>query len=1029
MKLPEIAIKNHQFTIIIALLLVLSGVFSFLTMPYSEDPSVAKAGASVVVLYPGANPTDMEQLVVDPIEEAVDELDDVKTISSYTRDGYAVIDVEFDSGSDPDKKYSDVTEKVNSIRSDLPDEIAGINLHKWGVANVNILQVAIVSDTANYSEMEKQTEKLKKKLIKIDGIKTAETYAFPKQEVRIALNLDKMSQMRISLNQLFGAIQSSNLNIPGGNIDIDTKTFNVQTNGSYKSLEDIGNTIINSNGQSIVYLKDVADVHFDYEDKTYIARFAGKRAVFVTATQKDDTNIFKIFRNVKRTISDFENQLPASMTTYYVFDQSKSVATHLKRFGMEMIQGMILVILIVLLFMNFRTSIIVMLALPMSIAIGVGFVDLTGYGIQQMTITGMIIVLGMLVDDAIVVTQNASRFLRMGFSPRDSAIKGTDQIQWAIISCTATTVLSFIPLAMVRDVTGDYLRSMPIIVSYTLIASLFIALTFTPYLLSKFLKPENISTDNKSSAWDSFVRVPSRIRNIQYYIVQHPYRKFLGFALSHGKTIIFISVIIFLGSLALFPFIGKSLFPKAEKPNLVINVNAPKGTNIDKTNEIAKYVESVLISTNEVKHYATNVGYGNPQIYYNVSSKSRDSAYAQFFIELKKYDRKMMANLLSELREKFANYPDARIDVKELEQGTPVEAPIAIRIIGENLDIIEKTSSDIEKIVSSSPGTINVDNPLGASKMELHINVNREKSAMLGVQLYDIDKTVRACVTGMAVSKYRDIEGKEYDIVVRLPVDKKTAISDLDKIYLTSVMGVQIPLRSIASYDFVSSAQEINHYDLDRSVTITADVLGNYAVNKVTKEIVSKLNGYNWKEGYRYEVGGESESGRSAFSGLGRAMILAMIAIFAVLVMQFKSFTQPLIIFVSVPLAIIGSLLALFITHNSFSFTAFVGLTSLIGIVVRNAIILIEYTNQLRAEGKDLVSAVKEAGETRFQPIILTTATTIGGLLPLTLQGGTMWAPAGWVIIGGLTVSTILTLVVIPVLYIMFSSKSAMEHK
>ncbi|MBC8234431.1 efflux RND transporter permease subunit [bacterium] len=1024
MKLPKLAINNNQFTLVVVIMLVLSGIISFFTMPYSEDPQVSESGTSVIVIYPGANPTDMEQLVVDPIEEAINELDDIDFIDSSMGDGIAVIAVRFVSGSDPDEKYSDATEKVNTIRDKLPDDIMSLELFKWSVSDVNILQVAIISDSASYRELEKQAKRLKKKLEKVGGVRKAETWAFPEQEVRVSVDLEKMSRMRISLNQIFGVIQSANINIPGGNIDIGTKRFNIQTSGSYKSLEDIGSTIIHSTGKQIIYLKDVADIQFDYEDEHYLARFNEKRAVFVTANQKEDTNIFNILDKIKPTISEFERQLPASMTLHYVFDQSKSVAARVKKFANNLIQGIILVGVVVLFSLSFRSSIIVMLAIPVSITIGIGFIDLSGYGIQQMTIAGLVIALGILVDNAIVVTENTTRFLNMGFNRKDAAIKGTEQIGWAIVSATATTVLAFVPIIMMRDITGDFIRSMPLTVVYTLTASLFIALTFTPYLSSRFLKVEHVTERKSRSPLNFLTRLPSNTQKFQDYFIHGPYRKALDFALSHSKLVIALSLILFLGSLALFPLVGVSFFPKAEKPQFIININTPKDTNLDKTNDVARYVESVLSSKEEIKHYATNVGHGNPRIYYNVGSSSRSSTHAQILVELKKFDRKIMSNLVNELRKEFADYPDAHIDVKELEQGPPIEAPIAIRIIGENLDVLRDISRDVETIISATPGTINTDNPLRTSRTDLHVKIKREKAGMLGVQLLDIDRTVRTCVAGMAVSRYRDSEGKEYDIVLRLPIDKKFSISDFDKIYVTSVMGVQVPLKQVASLKFKPSAQEITHRDLDRSVTITADVLGDYSVDKVTKGIISKLDGYNWKPGYYYDVGGEVESRGESFGGMGRAVIIAMIGIFAVLILQFRSFTQPLIVFAAIPLAIIGSILGLLITGYTFSFTAFVGLTSLVGIVVNNSIILVDYTNKLRQEDKDLISAVKEAGETRFRPIIFTTATTIGGLLPLTLQGGTLWAPMGWTIIGGLTASTVLTLIVVPVLYKIFSTKS-----
>jgi len=1011
MRLSKIAIENHQFTIVVILLLVLSGIVSYVTMPRSEDPQVSPPGASIIVIYPGANPTDLEQLVVDPIEEALNELDDIKIIESHMEDGLASTYIEFLIGSDPDEKYSDVVQKVNSIRYELPDDILSLNMFKWSISDVNILQIALVSDSASYRELEREAERLKKKLERVSGVKRVETWAFPEQEVRVAVDLEKLAQMRIPLMQVFGAIQSANANIPGGHIDVGMRQFNIQTSGNYQSLEDIQSTIIHSSGTKVVYLKNIADVQFDYEDKNYYARYNGNRAVFVTVKQKERTNIFHIMDNLKHNISEFELQLPESIALHYAFDQSKSVAARMNRFFSNLLQGIILVGIVIFLALSFRASIIVMLAIPISFLIGIGFLDLSGYGIEQMSIAGLVIALGILVDNAIVVTENASRFLKMGYSQTDAAIEGTNQIGWAIVSATATTVLAFVPIMMMGDVTGDFIRSMPVTVVYTLTASLLVALTLTPYLSKRFLQIEKITKE-------------SRIQRLLNYLIQSPYRKTLDYALSHRKFVIILSLIIFLGSIALFPLVGISFFPKAEKPQFIINIETPQNTSLDKTNDVAKYVESILASKKEVEHYAANIGRSNPRIYYNVIVKFETSTHAQIFVQLKEYDVEKTSNLINELRNEFVTYPNAHIEVKELEQGPPVEAPIAIKVLGDNLDILRDISLDVEKMISSTSGTINISNPLTTSKTDLQVNINRVKSGMLGVPLVDIDRTIRMSIAGMPVSRYRDTEGKEYDIVIRLPVDEEPSISDFDKIYLTSLMGAQIPLRQLASIEFKSSPLQINHYNLERSLTITADVMSDHSVNNVTNKILTKLDKYNWPKGYRYYIGGELESREESFGGMTKAIIIAMIGIFGVLVLQFRSFTQPLIVFSAIPLAVIGSIIALLVTGYSFSFTAFVGLTSLVGIVVNNSIILVDYTNKLRQEGKNIISALKEAGETRFRPIILTTGTTIGGLLPLTLQGGTLWAPMGWTIIGGLLASTFLTLVVVLVLYKIFTPNS-----
>ncbi len=1014
MKLPKLAIENHQFTNVFVILLVLFGVVSFLTMPRSEDPQVSPAGTSVIVIYPGANPADMEELIMDPIEEVINELEDIKEIKSTAKDGLAVVAVEFLSGSDPDDKYSEVVQKVNSIRNRLPEDIFSLELMKWTISDVSILQVALICDSADYVSLKKEAERLKENLERVGGVKKVKTWAYPEREVRVAVDLEKLANKHIPLTQVMGAIVNENQNLPGGSIDIGTRRFNIRTSGNYESPEAIRNTIVHSAEGKTVLLKDIADVRFDFEDKKYTARFNGRHAVFVTVTQKIGTNIFDVEGRLKEQIAEFEKKLPRHIDLDYAFDQSESVASRMNGFFLNLFQGLLLVGAIVLLAVSLRAALIVMLAIPISIAIGIGFVDLSGFGLEQMSIAGLVIALGLLVDNAIVVIENITRYMRMGLSKKEAAIKGTGQIAWAVVSSTATTVLAFVPIMMMQNITGEFIRSMPVTVVYTLSASLLISLILTPYLSSKWLRRRDAEHESK-------------LRGILNRQIENQYRRSLNFALKNPLRVVIIALLVFIGSLALFPLVGVSFFPKAEKPQFIININTPQGSSLAFTDSVTAQVETVLMSYDDIRHYAANIGHGNPRIYYNVISRNEQATHAQIFVQLKKHDLKRFRQIIHELRERFADFAGTKIEVKEFEQGPPFEAPIAIRILGDNLDVLKRIAGNVETIVRTTGGTININNPLGTSKTDLQININRAKAGMSGVPMTEIDRTVRTAVAGLAVSRFRDAQGEEYNIVVRLPFKNKLTVADLERIYVSSLSGAQIPLMQLASVEFKASPQLITHYNLQRNVTITADVESGTTVDDAMLIIQPQLDEYNWPKGYRYAIGGELEKREESFGGMAKAVLVALIGIFGVLVLQFRSYTQPLIVFSAIPMAIIGSVLALLVTGYSFSFTAFIGLTSLVGIVVNNSIILVDYTNQLRREeNKGIVEALKEAGKTRFMPIVLTTATTVGGLLPLTLGGGTMWAPMGWTIIGGLLMSTFLTLIVVPVLYKLYTKEEVL---
>ena len=1016
MKITDFSVKNYPFTLIVFVMLAAIGVNSLLNMPRGEDPDTNAPQFSAIVIYPGTSPKDIEELVVDPIEKKFNAMDDVKRIRSEINDGLAVIQIEFKYETDPDKKYQDVVRELDAIRPDLPKDILSINIQKFTPSDVNILQVALMSETAPYKDLEEWSKKLKERLEKIKTLKNVDNWAFPKQQVRVSVNLEKISQNRIPLNTVLRAIQNENVNIPGGSIEMGSKKFNVKTSGDYKSVDEIKNTIVTSAGGKIIYVKDIADVAFNYEEQSYIGRLNGKRGVFVTASRKSGTNIFAVEKEMDPVLEKFRKELPASITYEKSFNNAQSVRTRLSHFTMDFTIAIFLVLL-TLLPLGPRAAIVVMISIPLSLAIGLFLLDLFHFTINQLSIVGMVVALGLLVDDSIVVVENIERYLRLGYSKREAAMAATRQIGPAVIGCTATLIFAFLPLMFLPESAGDFIRSLPAAVVTTVLASLFVSLTIVPFLSSRILSGHEHPEGN------FFLRGLKRFINGSY-------RRLLHAAIARPVLTLLIALAIFLGCLALIPVVGFSVFPPSEKPMFLVNIETPLGASLSATDSVARYVEREISHLPDLKNYATNVGRGNPRIYYNVIPRNESSNYAQLFIQLNETPPVKKRQMIDSLRLRFSDYPGAKIEVKDFEQGPPIEAPIAIRLFADDLDTLRDLAFRVEDLLKRTQGTIYVNNELTTLKTDIKVAVNKEKAGILGVPVNEIDRTVRMAVTGLDIGKFRkdNDNGDDYNINVCLPRAGHQTPDALDKVYVNSYTGNSIPLSQLATIQFQTSPTSIRHYDKDRYTTVTAFLRSGYNTTKVTAGLLQELDKMHFPKGASYMAAGEVESKQQSFGGLGTIILITVFGILGILVLEFKTFRGTLIVLSVVPLGIIGAVLMLLASGNTLSFVAVIGIIALIGIEVKNSILLVDYTDQLRRGGMGLEEAIQEAGETRFVPIILTTLTAIGGLIPLVAENNPLYSPLALVIIGGLLSSTILTRVVTPVLYKLLAPRIQPAH-
>jgi multidrug efflux pump subunit AcrB len=1004
MKISEYAVKNYQFTLIMFLMAVALGVATLFTMPRSEDPEIEGPQYNIIVVYPGTNPEDMEELVVDPVEEKIHSLEDMKRIKTTISDGLAVFRVEYKYESDSEEKYQELVREINSLRPTLPRDIYSVDVMKFLPSDVNVIQVALISENASRAKLKFYTEALKDELERISLLKNVEVQGLPEQIVRIELRLEKIAQMRIPLDAIIGTIQSEMANIPGGSVVAGSKSFSVKTSGNYKGLEEIKNTIVYAANGKNVLLRDVANAYVTFDEPKHITRLNGHRAVFVVAAQKPGLNITNTQKVYKPVLEKFDSTLPANIDMVHHFDQADNVNGRLAGLGMDFLIA-ILLVAITLLPLGYRAATIVMISIPLSLAISLVLLNLLGISLNQLSIVGLVVALGLLVDDSIVVVENIERWMREGHSRFDATIKATKQIGLAVVGCTVTLIIAFMPLVFLPEGAGDFIRGLPLAVIMAVLASMLVSLTVIPFLSSRLLK------NHEDSKGNIFMVGLQKL-------IHGSYSKLLDKALKHPIITTVVAGVIFIGSLQLFPVIGFGLFPASEKPQFIINTITPLQTNLEKTDSIARYVEEVVSGFPEVEYYATNVGKGNPRIYYNVVQENERTDFAQTFVQLHKdTSPEDKLGVINALRDAFKNYPGAKIEVKNFEQGPPVVAPVEVRLFGENLDSLRLYASRIETLMKQTEGTLYVNNPVSNLKSDLRVVINQEKARMTGISTVDIDRTVRLAVAGLDMGTFSDETGEDYSIYLTTPKRERATLASLDNLFVNTRQGAPVPLEQITSLKLETSPLRIDHYNKVRMVSVSSFVQKGYLNDKVISEVVKGMENLKLPEGYGYMMGGDVEASNDSFGGLGLIIIITVFMFVAVLVLMFKTFKSMLIVLSVIPLGIVGAVLGLLVTGNPLSFVSIIGLIALAGVEVKNSILLVDFTNQLRKEGKSVDEAIREAGEVRFLPIVLTSLTAIGGLLPIALSTNPLIAPLAIVLIGGLISSTILSRIVTPVVY------------
>ncbi|MCD0487745.1 efflux RND transporter permease subunit [Pedobacter sp. MC2016-14] len=1005
MKISEYAVKNGQFTLVIFLMIIVLGLTTMLNMSRSEDPEMHAPFYTVIVNYPGTSPRDIEDRVVTPLEKTISGLDDIKRLRTSIANGVAVLRVEYKYNSNIDSKYQEIVREVNSKRAELPADIAGIEIQKVQPSDVNVLQVALVSENAAKSKMQYYAEKLQDELEKLQALKQVTIAGLPAQQVRIELDLEKMAQMHLPLTAVSNSLKSEMTSIPGGSVDAAHQTFNIKTN-DYRTLDAVSNTIVSGAGGKNILLKNIARVYYGYAEEQHITRLNGHRSVFVVAAQKEGENISKTQMQYLEAIAQFKKTLPANIDLVQNFDQADNVNRRLTSLGHDFIIA-ILLVAVTLLPLGLRPAVIVMISIPLSLAIGIVLLQLFGFNLNQLSIVGLVVALGLLVDDSIVVVENIERWMLEGHSRMEATLKATGQIGMAVVGCTVVLIIAFMPLVFLPEGSGDFIRSLPLAVIFCVLASMLVSLTIIPFLSSRLLK------NHVGNPEGNFL-----MRGLKK-LIHGSYARLLDKALQKPWLTIGVAALLFGASIYLFGQIGFSLFPDSEKPQFLINITTPNQSNLPYTDTVTREIEKQLKKEPLIKYYATNVGKGNPRIYYNVIPENSRGDYAQLFIQLQEDTRPdTKLALIQKLQRRWAQYPGAKVEVKNFEQGPPVIAPVEVRIFGDNLDTIRALSVKVEQLLHQIPGTMYINNPVSLLKSDIRVALDKEKAQQLGVSTVNVDQIARLAVTGLNMGTYYNNDNKYgYQVLLTRLKDGRPNLDAFRNLYVNNAEGNALPLNQVATLKLEASPAVINHQEKKRVVSVQANVQKSFLVSRVIEDVELRMSKLKLPAGYSYELGGEVESRNNSFGGFMSIILVTVFLFIAVLILLFKTFKSTLIILSVIPLGIVGAAVALWITGNSLSFIAIIGLIALAGIEVKNTILLVDFTNQLRIKGMGLQQAIREAGEVRFLPIVLTSLTAIGGLIPIAISTNPLISPLAIVLIGGLISSTLLSRIVTPIIY------------
>ncbi len=1015
MSLSSLSIKRAVTFAMIYVFVVGFGLFGLSRLKIDMYPDITFPVISVITTYTGVAPADIENSITKPIEEAVASVENIKNIRSISKLGGSLILAEFEWGIDLDQSEKDIRNNVDFIRDSLPDEATEPLIFAFDPQKMPILFMSVSGpmDPAELREISKS--QIKPALERIVGVASAETAGGLERQIQVRLDPAKLQARGIPVEAAVSSLGRENLLVPGGKIDEQEKEFSVRTLSEYSSVSQVANTVIGYQGNSPVSIKDVAEVEDSYEEITRIIRNNRKPGVLLVVSKNSSANTVQVSDKVINELPEIVSRLPEGLKIGVIFNQADFIKRSLSNLSTTAVQAFLLAGLVLLFFLhNLRAAIIVALTIPISIIVTFTVMDFAGITLNMISMAGLALAVGMLVDNSIVVLENIFRNFRQGHSLMDSADRGTGEVATAIIASTLTTVSVFFPVLFVPGIAGVMFNDMALTICFSLFCALLVSLTLIPLLSSRFLGKGG-KGKNKFSG-----KIAGRIDPLLQRLMDI-YTGKLKWCLEHRKVTLFVAFAALAGSLALVPRLGMDFFPKMDESQFELNVERAPGTSLKSTEATFRRIENIIHeSIPEVKNQNTDIGVG--EAFGAFAKGSYAGKIRVNLVDKTKRERGQM-EIEAALRKKLEKIPGITFSIT---QGNFLgeEGDLIIYLYGEEMDAGKVTADRIKKSVQEIPGAVDVSTSLESGRPELQILLDRDRIYALGLSSAKVANAVSTYIKGTVASLYRD-QGEEYEILVRLDPKYRKRTEILKELYVANHRGDQIPLSSIVKIRQGLSPASILRRNQQRVINIPVTVV-NRSLGDVADDVEEVLENTELPPGFSYEIGGAAQDMRTSFKWMGLALCGAALIVYMVMASLYESFMAPFIIFFTIPLAAIGVVAMLFITGTTLSVVAFIGVIMLAGIVVNNSIVLVDYINRLRLRGYNIREAVVEGGRTRLRPILMTALTTMLALVPLALglgSGGESWSPMARSVIGGLAASTFLTLLVIPVIYTYLAPK------